>query len=61
MDGLGEFFAMGGYAGYVWPAFGIVLTVMALLWITSVRGWNNSERTLTSLRDHRRRREASEE
>ena len=29
MDGMGAFFAMGGYAGYVWPAFGIVLAVMA--------------------------------
>lgn len=26
----GEFLAMGGYAVYVWPSFGIVL--LALLW-----------------------------
>ena len=61
MDRLGEFFAMGGYASYVWPAFGIVLIVMALLWIASVRGWHHSERTLTSLRNHRRQPEGGEE
>ncbi len=25
-----EFFAMGGYAGYVWTAYGITLVVMVL-------------------------------
>jgi len=27
---LGEFFAMGGYAAFVWPSFGLVL--FALVW-----------------------------
>jgi len=27
---LGEFFAMGGYAAYVWPAYAVALTV--LIW-----------------------------
>lgn len=25
-----EFFAMGGYAGYVWPAFGLTFVVLAI-------------------------------
>jgi len=61
MDGMGAFFAMGGYAGYVWPAFGIVLAVMALLWISSIRGWHKSEKSLTALRNDRRQREGVEE
>ena len=30
---MAEFFAMGGYGGYVWPAYGVTLAVMlGLLW-----------------------------
>ena len=57
MDGMGQFFAMGGYAGYVWPAFGIVLVVMAALWFASDRSWRKSEQTLAALRKNRRQRE----
>ena len=32
---MSEFFAMGGYAAYVWPSFGITLFVMALIQWTS--------------------------
>ena len=61
MAGISEFFAMGGYAGFIWPAFGIVLTVMATLWISSLRGWRESERTLEALRKNRRNRECIDE
>ncbi|MDA1099809.1 MAG: heme exporter protein CcmD [Proteobacteria bacterium] len=57
---MGQFFAMGGYAFYVWPAFAIVLVVMALLWFASVRGWRKSEQTLAALRRNRRQRESDE-
>ncbi|MDP7548849.1 MAG: heme exporter protein CcmD [Alphaproteobacteria bacterium] len=49
---------MGGYAGYVWPAFAIVLVVMAALWIVSDRSWRKSEQTLAALRKYRRQRES---
>jgi len=26
---LGEFFAMGGYAGFLWPSYGLVLFALA--------------------------------
>ncbi|KIE19807.1 heme transporter CcmD [Vibrio sinaloensis] len=36
-ESLSDFFAMGGYAGYVWSAFGITfLSMLIILW-TSVR------------------------
>ena len=61
MDEMEQFFAMGGYAGYVWPAFVVVLVVMALLWFSSVRSWRQSEDTLTALRNDRRHREGDAE
>lgn len=27
-----DFWAMGGYAGYVWPAFGLTFGALALEW-----------------------------
>jgi heme exporter protein D len=31
------FFAMGGYATYIWPAYIVVAVVLAALWIVSAR------------------------
>ena len=61
MVGISEFFAIGGYAVFIWPAVGIVLTVMAALWISSLRDWRESERTLEALRKNRRNREYIDE
>ena len=36
-DSLSELFAMGGYAGYVWSAFGITFLSMLILMIASIR------------------------
>ena len=36
-DSLSELFAMGGYAGYVWSAFGITFLSMIILLISSIR------------------------
>ncbi|MDE0726388.1 MAG: heme exporter protein CcmD [Alphaproteobacteria bacterium] len=53
--------AMGGYGTYVWPAFGVVLAVMALLWFASMRGWRKSELDLRALRESRRQEEIAKE
>jgi heme exporter protein CcmD len=34
---LREFFNMGGYAGYVWPAYGLTTVVLVLNWWTARR------------------------
>lgn len=34
---LGDFFAMGGYASYVWSAFGITFASMLILLFVSIR------------------------
>lgn len=36
-ESLSEFFAMGGYASYVWGAFGITFLFMLILLISSLR------------------------
>ncbi len=36
-ESLSDFFAMGGYAGYVWSAFGITFLSMLILLFVSVR------------------------
>ncbi|EJU9971579.1 heme exporter protein CcmD [Vibrio alginolyticus] len=36
-ESLSDFFAMGGYASYVWSAFGVTFLSMLILLITSLR------------------------
>lgn len=58
--GLSEFFAMGGYAAYVWPSYGVAFGVMAALlawaWSTARRGEAEVERLRASGLDPRRGR-----
>ncbi|MGF1749469.1 MULTISPECIES: heme exporter protein CcmD [Vibrio] len=35
-DSISDFFAMGGYAGYVWSAFGITFLSLIILLLTSL-------------------------
>lgn len=55
------FFAMGGHGGYVWPAYGLAVVVLAALLVASIRALRKQERdleTIQSLRPARRRRKA---
>jgi heme exporter protein D len=49
MDQIASFLKMGGYAGFVWPAFGIALAVMAGFVISSLRTLRAREATLRAL------------
>jgi heme exporter protein D len=40
---MGEFFAMGGYAGFVWPAYGLSALVLIGLTVMSLRGYRRSK------------------
>ena len=44
-----EVFSMGGYGGYLWPAWGIALVVLALLIGVSVKSMRARERELSQL------------
>ncbi|MBK8176797.1 MAG: heme exporter protein CcmD [Rhodospirillales bacterium] len=49
MDGLETYFEMGGYGGYVWPAFGITILVLAALLIASLRSLRARKAALDAL------------
>ena len=49
MSGLGEFFHMGGYAAYVWPAYGATALVLGGLLAESVLRLRRAERRLAAL------------
>lgn len=51
MDALSSYFAMGGYAGYVWPAYALAALVIAGLLLASWRGLKARERELRLLQE----------
>lgn len=50
---LAEFFAMGGYGGYVWVSYGLTLLIVVFNLVVPIR----RERRLRREIAHRRRRE----
>ena len=46
---MAEFFAMGGYGGYVWSCFAIVALVMVILLVQSLRDLEGVRRDLDRL------------
>lgn len=44
-----NFLAMGGYAAYVWPAFGITAVVLVALALASLRSLRTREQMLEGL------------
>ncbi len=53
MSELAEYFAMGGYAAYVWPAYGVAALVMIALAIVAVRDYWARQALLTTLREQK--------
>jgi heme exporter protein D len=56
MSGIGAFLAMGGYAAFVWPAYGIALAVLGGLAGHSWRRYRESVVALDRLQQNRRSR-----
>ena len=54
MNALTAYFAMGGYAGFVWPAYGIAIIVLGGLALHSWRRHRISATLLERLQDGRR-------
>jgi len=56
---LSDFFAMGGYAAFVWPsygvAFGVMVGLLAWAWTTARHGEAEVERLRSAGADPRRR------
>jgi len=49
MGVLSDFFHMGGHAGFIWPAYGIVTLVLFALFITGRRFQRSTEAELNAL------------
>ena len=57
---MSEFFAMGGYAAFVWPAYGITTIVLCGLLGLSLKSMREREALVKSLRSSRDRRREDE-
>jgi heme exporter protein D len=44
MDALAQFLDMGGYARFVWPAYGIAILMLAAMAAQSYRAWRRQQR-----------------
>ena len=53
-----SFWAMGGYAAYVWPAYAITVLALAGLLIGALRTLRQAERALAAVDGGRARRRA---
>ncbi len=61
MEQITAFLAMGGYAGFVWPAFAVTFVVVVALAVASRRALKRAEAQLAALealRSPRRRKPA---
>jgi len=60
LDRILDFLAMGGYAIFVWPAYGATFLIMAVLLFAALRAYRKAEREVARLQGGRpRRREAA--
>jgi heme exporter protein D len=57
---MGEFFYMGGYAAFIWSAYGIATIVLCGLLGLSLKSMREREALVESLRSHRSRRRADQ-
>jgi len=55
MQSLSEFLAMGGYAAYVWSAYGITALLLIGLLVATLRSLHARQRALAELEPRRRR------
>jgi heme exporter protein D len=46
---MSDFFAMGGYAAFVWPAYGVALLALGGLLVQSLRQYRARQRELDRL------------
>ena len=51
-----DFLTMGGYAAFVWPAYGAAASIMIGLWLASAAAYRRNRRELDMLQESRPRR-----
>jgi len=60
MGRLTEYFAMGGYAAFIWPAYLIAAVILVGLLVVSLRDLRRNESLAQTLRQQRRGTRKSE-
>jgi heme exporter protein D len=43
---MNEYFAMGGYAAFIWPTYGVAALLLVALFLLSARRLQNAERAI---------------
>ena len=43
---MSEYFAMGGYAAFIWPSYGVAAVLLVVLFLLSARRLQAAERVL---------------
>ncbi len=61
MESIPEFFAMGGYAAYVWPAYGLALAILLGSLVASLRSLRANQAALSALGAAGGRRRAADD
>lgn len=56
---MNEFLQMGGYAGFVWSAYGVTALVMVAMLVVSLRGLRRQQQAVRLLEEARGRSRAS--
>ncbi len=51
---MSEFFSMGGYAAFIWPAYGVATIVLCGLLALSLKSMREREALVETLRSRRR-------
>ena len=57
---MSEFFAMGGYAAFIWPAYAVATLLLFGLLALSMKSMREREALVESLRSSRSRRRSEE-
>ncbi len=58
MTGASDFWAMGGYAAFVWPAYAVTAIALVALLLAALRTLRQAERELAAVEGVRARRRA---
>jgi heme exporter protein D len=48
---MSEYFAMGGYAAFIWPSYGVAAVLLVVLFLLSARRLQAAERALPKSSD----------
>jgi heme exporter protein D len=50
---ISNYLTMGGYAAFVWPAYGVAASIMIGLWFSSASAYRRNRRALDRLQQER--------